>query len=186
MSMNRRHLVTALLTLTASNAVTPRAHGQTSATPYDINDDSFDTKVHLASARQPVIVYFKADWCPPCRSLRASGVIDQIRGDLANTAQLLEYEVPSWKSTNIKRFKEFGRDDEGKMALPTFAIFVAGKCVGHVSVTDRAAQEEKIVGDDLDLQPNSTVVVRKALTQLFMKHITSASVPKPTGQQPRP
>lgn len=87
---------------------------------YDVDEHGFEEKVLEASRRQPVMVDFWADWCPPCVALGPT--LDTVARERAGAVVLAKVEVDD----NMRlagRFKLRG--------FPTVILFRDGEPVAH-------------------------------------------------------
>ncbi|ALG13830.1 thioredoxin family protein [Kibdelosporangium phytohabitans] len=82
----------------------------------ELTDTTFTR--HLADADRPVLVYFWATWCPPCRML--APVLAELATELADVAEIvkvdLDAEVDTARSQRI-------------MAAPTLNLYRGGELV---------------------------------------------------------
>lgn len=58
---------------------------------FDVNETDFSEKVLEASQKQPVLVDFWADWCPPCRFL--TPVLEKVTQGYRGEVLLAKVEV---------------------------------------------------------------------------------------------
>jgi putative thioredoxin len=89
---------------------------------FDVNETDFSEKVLKASDKQPVLVDFWADWCPPCRFL--TPVLEKVIQDYRGEVLLAKVEVDE----NMRlagRYKLRG--------FPTVILFVRGEEAGRFS-----------------------------------------------------
>jgi thioredoxin 1 len=89
---------------------------------FDVNETDFLEKVLKASDKQPVLVDFWADWCPPCRFL--TPVLEKVTQDYRGEVLLAKVEVDE----NMRlagRYKLRG--------FPTVILFIRGEEAGRFS-----------------------------------------------------
>lgn len=84
---------------------------------FDVNLDGFDTRVLRASAQQPVLVDFWADWCSPCLFL--DPVLKSVVTEYAGAVALAKVEVDEGENMKLAgRYQVRG--------FPTVILFVGG------------------------------------------------------------
>jgi len=89
---------------------------------FDVNETDFSEKVPKASDKQPVLVDFWADWCPPCRFL--TPVLEKVTQDCRGEVLLAKVEADE----NMRlagRYKLRG--------FPTVILFIGGEEAGRFS-----------------------------------------------------
>jgi thioredoxin 1 len=87
-----------------------------SSTPLTITDQDFSTEV--LSANQPVLVYFWASWCGPCRLM--SPILNQLAGDYGDRLKIVKMEVDPNPET-VSKYQVEG--------VPAFRVFKTGEMV---------------------------------------------------------
>ncbi len=75
-----------------------------------ISDEKFDTEV--LKAEQPVLAYFWAPWCGPCKLVSAS--IDSIAANYSDRLKVVKMEIDPNPAT-VKQYKVEG--------VPAFRLF---------------------------------------------------------------
>jgi len=96
---------------------------------HDAGDEDFDEKV--LGSEVPVLVCFKADWCPPCRV--QAPALEELAVRRGDTLRVVRVDVDRSRRTQT-RFAVRG--------VPTLLLFRDGEVVrSHVG---------RLVGDDLD------------------------------------
>ena len=114
---------------------------------FDVNETDFSEKVLKASDKQPVLVDFWADWCPPCRVL--TPVLERLADEYAGRFVLAKVEADE----NMKlagRYKLRG--------FPTAILFVNGEPVDRFS----GARPPDYVREFLDRYLDKLAVSRPA------------------------
>ena len=86
--------------------------------PFKVTDANF-TKLVMAS-ELPVVVYFWADWCPPCKWM--APIIEEVASENRETFLIAKLDTDRNSQTTQKY--------EIK-ALPTFIVFRDGKVIGR-------------------------------------------------------
>ncbi|MGA9031248.1 MAG: thioredoxin domain-containing protein [Sulfuricaulis sp.] len=89
---------------------------------FDVNETDFSEKVLEASHRQPVLVDFWADWCPPCRFL--TPVLEQVTQGYRGEVLLAKVEVDD-NMHLAGRYQLRG--------FPTVILFIQGQEAGRFS-----------------------------------------------------
>lgn len=79
-----------------------------------VNDANFDAEV--LGAKEPVLVDFWAEWCPPCKAM--DPILDQLATELAGKVKIVKLDVDSNPST-VVRFNV--------RAMPTLIVFKDGE-----------------------------------------------------------
>lgn len=81
-----------------------------------VSDADFNREV--LGAREPVLVDFWAEWCPPCKAM--DPILDQLSGELAGKVKIVKLDVETNPSTvtayNVR-------------AMPTLIVFKDGEPV---------------------------------------------------------
>ncbi len=91
---------------------------------FDIDLDDFDDAVLKASATQPVLVDFWADWCSPCIFL--DPVLKQVVDEYGGAVRLAKVEVDEGDNMKLAgRYQVRG--------FPTVLLFVDGREVDRFS-----------------------------------------------------
>ena len=78
-----------------------------------VNDATFDAEV--LGARQPVLVDFWAEWCPPCKAM--DPILDVLSNELAGRVKIVKLDVETNPSTVVRY---------NVRAMPTLMIFKDG------------------------------------------------------------
>ncbi|WAL58840.1 thioredoxin [Thermocoleostomius sinensis] len=87
-----------------------------SSTPTTVTDRDFATEV--LSANQPVLVYFWASWCGPCRLM--SPILDKLAAEYGDHLKIVKMEVdPNPESVAVYQVE----------GVPAFRLFKAGEVV---------------------------------------------------------
>ena len=89
---------------------------------FDVNETDFSEKVLKASDKQPVLVDFWADWCPPCRFL--TPVLEKVTQDYRGEVLLAKVEVD-------ENMRLAGRYQ--LRGFPTVILFIRGEEAGRFS-----------------------------------------------------
>ncbi|MBM0743457.1 thioredoxin [Phormidium sp. CLA17] len=84
-----------------------------------ITDAEFSAEV--LQAEQPVLVYFWAPWCGPCRLM--APMMDAVAADYGDRLKVIKMEVDP-NPTSVKTYKVDG--------VPAFRLFQAGAVVASV------------------------------------------------------
>ena len=79
-----------------------------------VNDADFDAEV--LGAKEPVLVDFWAEWCPPCKAM--DPILDQLTEELAGKVKIVKLDVDSNPSTVVKY---------NVRAMPTLIVFKDGE-----------------------------------------------------------
>jgi thioredoxin 1 len=81
-----------------------------------VSDADFNREV--LDAKEPVLVDFWAEWCPPCKAM--DPILDQLSGELAGKVKIVKLDVETNPSTvtayNVR-------------AMPTLIVFKDGEPV---------------------------------------------------------
>lgn len=91
---------------------------------FDTSVENFEAEVIAASHRQPVLVDFWADWCPPCVVL--TPILDKVANSYGGKIRLAKVEVDEGDNMRLA-----GR--YGLRGFPTVILFVKGEDVGRFS-----------------------------------------------------
>lgn len=89
---------------------------------FDANEHNFERRVLEASKRQPVMVDFWAEWCPPCRTL--TPVLEKVVRQYQGRFLFAKVEADE----NMKLAGRYGL-----RGFPTVLMFVNGKEAGRFS-----------------------------------------------------
>ncbi|CAM3988111.1 thioredoxin domain-containing protein [Kibdelosporangium persicum] len=84
-----------------------------------LTDSTFTS--HLASAQRPVLVYFWATWCPPCRMV--APVLAQLETELADVLEIVKVDVDAEVAT---------ARDQRIMGAPTLNLYRGGELVHSI------------------------------------------------------
>nr|WP_042198919.1 thioredoxin domain-containing protein [Kibdelosporangium sp. MJ126-NF4]CEL23620.1 Thioredoxin [Kibdelosporangium sp. MJ126-NF4]CTQ93157.1 Thioredoxin [Kibdelosporangium sp. MJ126-NF4] len=84
-----------------------------------LTDSTFSS--HLAGADRPVLVYFWATWCPPCRML--SPVLAELATELADVLEIVKVDLDAEADT---------ARGQRIMAAPTLNLYRGGELVGSM------------------------------------------------------
>lgn len=104
----------------------------------DVNEDDFSAEVLDASRRQPVMVDFWAEWCPPCRAL--TPVLEKVARGLHGEVRLAKVEADeNMRLAGRYRLRGF----------PTVILFVGGEEVGRFSGARSEQQVRAFLADHL-------------------------------------
>jgi thioredoxin 1 len=87
-----------------------------SSTPTTITDQEFSTEV--LTTNQPVLVYFWANWCGPCRLM--SPILDKLAAEYSDRLKIVKMEV-DLNPQSVEKYQVEG--------VPAFRIFKAGQLV---------------------------------------------------------
>ncbi len=79
-----------------------------------VNDANFDAEV--LGAKEPVLVDFWAEWCPPCKAM--DPILDDLATELAGRVKIVKLDVDSNPSTVVKY---------NVRAMPTLIVFKDGE-----------------------------------------------------------
>ena len=97
---------------------TPEPKPQLTKSPFKVTDKNF-TKQVMAS-ELPVVVYFWADWCPPCKWM--APIIKEVGAENAETFLIAKLDV----DRNPQMTQKYRIE-----AIPTFIVFKDGKKIGR-------------------------------------------------------
>jgi thioredoxin 1 len=78
-----------------------------------VNDASFDAEV--LEAKQPVLVDFWAEWCPPCKAM--DPIVDQLAIELAGRVKIVRLAVDDNPATVVRY---------NVRSMPTLMVFKDG------------------------------------------------------------
>lgn len=78
-----------------------------------VNDASFDAEV--LGAREPVLVDFWAEWCPPCKAM--DPILDDLAVELAGKVKIVKLDVEENPATVVRY---------NVRAMPTMIVFRDG------------------------------------------------------------
>jgi thioredoxin 1 len=81
-----------------------------------VNDADFDAEV--LGAKEPVLVDFWAEWCPPCKAM--DPIMDDLSVELAGKVKIVKVDVETNPST-VTRYNV--------RAMPTMIVFQNGEPV---------------------------------------------------------
>lgn len=95
-----------------------------------IADPEFEAEV--LNAAQPVLVYFWAAWCGPCRLM--APIMDSLASSYADRLKIVKMEVDP-NPESVARYKVEG--------VPAFRLFQAGKVVEQ---SEGAISKQKLEG----------------------------------------
>jgi len=79
-----------------------------------VTDADFDAEV--LAAREPVLVDFWADWCPPCKAM--DPILDVLANELAGRVKIVKLDVADNPGTVVRY---------NVRAMPTLMIFKDGQ-----------------------------------------------------------
>lgn len=96
----------------------PDPKPQLTKSPFDVTDKTF-TELVMAS-ELPVVVYFWADWCPPCKWM--APIIKEVASENQETFLIAQLDTDRNRNTTLKYRIE---------AIPTFIVFRDGKITGR-------------------------------------------------------
>jgi thioredoxin 1 len=89
------------------------------AHPVAVSDHSFQTEV--LDSRQPVLVDFWAEWCPPCRMI--APVLENIAEEYSDSLKIVKLDVDTSPRT---------QGQYGVQSIPTLILFKNGKEVDRL------------------------------------------------------
>ena len=96
----------------------PDPKPQLTKSPFNVTDKNF-TKLVMVS-ELPVVVYFWADWCPPCKWM--APIIKEVASENKETFLIAKLDTDRNRTTVLKYRIE---------AIPTFIVFRDGKITGR-------------------------------------------------------
>ena len=96
----------------------PEPKPQLTKSPFNVSDKNFTTQV--MASELPVVVYFWADWCPPCKWM--APIIKEVAAENRDTFLIAKLDVDRNQRTTEKYRIE---------AIPTFIVFKDGKKIGR-------------------------------------------------------
>lgn len=102
----------------------------------DTTDADFHADVVAASAEQPVLVDYWADWCGPCKQL--APVLDRIAGNYAGQVKVVKMDTVAHPKTAASR---------GVMGLPTLEMWIDGEVVSVSTDSQNAGRLTKMIDD---------------------------------------
>jgi len=118
----------------------------TSKNLFAVNLDDFDEKVIQASFKEPMLVDFWADWCPPCVTI--APIIDKIINDYDGSIKLAKLEVDEGKNMKLAgQYKVRG--------FPTIMLFENGVEVERFSGAQSYAFIDEFIQKHSTLLKNS-------------------------------
>jgi thioredoxin 1 len=83
--------------------------------------DGASFEVDVLNAKEPVVVDFYADWCPPCKMMEPA--IEQLSGEFAGKVKIGKLNTDENQEIAIRY---------GVMGIPTLGLFKAGKLVDRL------------------------------------------------------
>lgn len=96
----------------------PDPKPQLTQSPFDVTDKNFTERV--MASKLPVVVYFWADWCPPCKWM--APIIKEVASENKETFLIAQLDTDRNRNTTLKYRIE---------AIPTFIVFRDGKITGR-------------------------------------------------------
>ena len=96
----------------------PDPKPQLTKSPFDVTDENFTKRV--MASELPVVVYFWADWCPPCKWM--APIIKEVASENQETFLIAKLDTDRNRSTSLKYQIK---------AIPTFIVFRDGKITGR-------------------------------------------------------
>lgn len=96
----------------------PNPKPELTQSPFDVTDENFTELV--MESESPVVVYFWADWCPPCKWM--APIIKEVASENEKTFLIAQLDTDRNRQTTIKYRIE---------AIPTFIVFRDGKITGR-------------------------------------------------------
>ncbi len=91
---------------------------QLTQSPFNVTDENFTERV--MEAELPVVVYFWADWCPPCKWM--APIIKEVASEYKETFLIAKLDA----DRNRLTFHKYRIQ-----AIPTFIVFRNGKIIGR-------------------------------------------------------
>ena len=98
--------------------IDPEVQPELTKSPFKVTDATF-TELVLES-ESPIVVYFSADWCPPCRWM--APIIKEVASENRETFLIAKLDADQ----NPQTIREYRID-----AMPTFIVFRDGKIIGR-------------------------------------------------------
>ena len=98
--------------------IEPDVQPELTKSPFKVTDATF-TELVLES-EMPVVVYFWADWCPPCRWM--APIIEEVASENRETFLVAKLDA----DPNPQTIRKYRID-----AMPTFIVFRDGKIIGR-------------------------------------------------------
>ena len=80
----------------------------------EVTDATFDSEV--LAAKEPVLVEFWAEWCPPCKAM--DPIMDDLSVELAGKVKIVKLDVETNPSTVVRY---------NVRAMPTMIVFQNGE-----------------------------------------------------------
>jgi thioredoxin 1 len=102
-------------------------------TVHEIQDAEFETEVLVAE--KPVLVYFWASWCGPCRLM--APIVEGLAGDYSDRLKIVKMEVDP-NPEAVAKYKVEG--------VPGFRLFKAGELVAIAEGAIPKQKLEEMVG----------------------------------------
>ncbi len=96
----------------------PEPKPQLTKSPFNVTDANFTELV--MESESPVVVYFWADWCPPCKWM--APIIKEVASENEKTFLIAQLDTDRNRQTTIKYRIE---------AIPTFIVFRDEKIIGR-------------------------------------------------------
>ena len=96
----------------------PEPKPQLTKSPFNVTDENFTELV--MESELPVVVYFWADWCPPCKWM--APIIKEVASENKETFLIAKLDTDRNRQTVLKYRIE---------AIPTFIVFRDGKITGR-------------------------------------------------------
>jgi thioredoxin 1 len=97
-----------------------------------ISDATFDSEV--LKAKEPVVVDFWAEWCPPCRAIAPA--LEEIAGSMNGKVKIVKVNVDENPATAAKY---------GIMSIPTLMLFKNGELTSRqIGAAPRAKLQQWI------------------------------------------
>ena len=110
---------------------------------FDTHLRVFEHDVVVASLRQPILVDFWADWCPPCRML--TPVLERLLPHYAGKIRMAKVEVDEGENMKLAgRYQLRG--------FPTVLLFVQGEVAGRFSSAKPEVWVRAFIADSTGLR----------------------------------